>query len=76
MRIKKGTAAQIMSKNDSADDSADTVNSLYPEIQVMFDEFPRYRKEILPSKYWKELNRKNLRQLADMAGCRACRLRG
>jgi len=31
----------------------------------MFDEFPKYRKEILPSKYWEKLNRKNLEQLAD-----------
>ena len=31
----------------------------------MFEEFPKYRKEILPSKYWEELNRKNLQQLAD-----------
>jgi len=31
----------------------------------MFDEFPKYRAEILPSKYWKELNRKNLQQLVD-----------
>ena len=36
----------------------------YPEIKAMFDEFPKYRPEILPSKYWEELNRKNLRQLA------------
>ena len=38
---------------------------LYPEIKAMFDEFPKYRQEILPSKYWEELNRKNLQQLAD-----------
>lgn len=38
---------------------------LYPEIKSMFDEFPKYRAEILPSKYWEELNRKNLQQLAD-----------
>jgi len=31
----------------------------------MFDEFPKYRQEILPSRYWEELNRKNLQQLAD-----------
>lgn len=37
---------------------------MYPEMRAMFDEFPRYRKEILPSKYWEELNRKNLQQLA------------
>lgn len=38
---------------------------LYPEIKAMFDEFPKYRQEILPSRYWEELNRKNLQQLAD-----------
>lgn len=38
---------------------------LYPEIKSMFDEFPKYRTEILPSKYWEELNRKNLQQLVD-----------
>ena len=54
-----------MSTNDSAIDAAEAVYALYPEIQAMFDEFPRYRKEILPSKYWEELNRKNLQQLAD-----------
>lgn len=37
----------------------------YPEIRQMFDEFANYRQEILPSKYWEELNRKNLRQLAE-----------
>lgn len=55
----------MMSTNDSANDPVKTVYALYPEIQAMFDEFPRYRKEILPSKYWEELNRKNLQQLAD-----------
>ncbi len=54
-----------MSPNESAIDPAEAAFSLYPEIRAMFDEFPRYRKEILPSKYWEELNRKNLRQLAD-----------
>jgi putative sugar O-methyltransferase len=38
---------------------------LYPQIKLMFDEFPKYRPEILPSKYWEELNRKNLQQLVD-----------
>ena len=37
----------------------------YPEIRAMFSEFDHYREEILPSKYWEELNRKNLQQLAD-----------
>ena len=54
-----------MSTNDSAIDSAEQAFSLYPEIRAMFDEFPKYRKEVLPSKYWEELNRKNLQQLAD-----------
>ena len=55
----------MMSTNDSADDPAETVYALYPEMRAMFDEFPKYRKEVLPSKYWEELNRKNLQQLAD-----------
>lgn len=38
---------------------------MYPEIREMFDEFRRCRPEILPSKYWEELNRKNLQQLAE-----------
>ncbi len=54
-----------MSTNDSDIDLAETVYTLYPELRAMFDEFSRYRKEVLPSKYWEELNRKNLRQLAD-----------
>ena len=54
-----------MSPNDSAINPAEAAYDLYPEIRAMFDEFPRYRKEVLPSKYWEELNRKNLQQLAD-----------
>ena len=54
-----------MSPNDSATDPTEAAYDLYPEIRAMFDEFPKYRKEVLPSKYWEELNRKNLRQLAD-----------
>ena len=54
-----------MSPNDSAINPAEAAYDLYPEIRAMFDEFPKYRKEVLPSKYWEELNRKNLRQLAD-----------
>ena len=54
-----------MSPNDSATNPAEAAYDLYPEIRAMFDEFPRYREEVLPSKYWEELNRKNLRQLAD-----------
>ncbi len=54
-----------MNTNNSAIDPAEAVYDLYPEMRVMFDEFPRYRNEVLPSKYWEELNRKNLQQLAD-----------
>lgn len=54
-----------MSPNDSANEPAEAAFDLYPEIRAMFDEFPKYRKEVLPSKYWERLNRKNLRQLAD-----------
>ena len=54
-----------MSPNDSGTDPAEAAYDLYPEIRAMFDEFPRYREEVLPSKYWEELNRKNLQQLAD-----------
>ena len=46
-------------------DPSEAAYELYPEIRQMFEEFPKYRKEILPSKYWEELNRKNLQQLAD-----------
>jgi putative sugar O-methyltransferase len=53
------------SKTDSADDPTEAAYQLYPEIRAMFDEFPKYRAEILPSKYWVELNRKNLEQLAN-----------
>jgi putative sugar O-methyltransferase len=38
---------------------------LDPRLREMFDEFPKFREEILPSKYWEELNRKNLRQISD-----------
>ena len=38
---------------------------LYPEIREMFKEFPKFKEEILPSRYWEELNSKNLEQLAD-----------
>ena len=54
-----------MSTNDPATDPAEAAYELYPELRTMFDEFPRYREEVLPSKYWVELNRKNLKQLAD-----------
>ena len=54
-----------MTTRDHAEDPAAAVYALYPEIRTMFDEFPKYRPEILPSKYWQELNRKNLQQLAE-----------
>jgi hypothetical protein len=54
-----------MSPNDSSNEPAEAAFDLYPEIRAMFGEFPKYRKEVLPSKYWEELNRKNLQQLAD-----------
>lgn len=54
-----------MNDQSTTADPADETFTLYPEIREMFDEFPKYRPEILPSKYWEELNRKNLQQLAD-----------
>ncbi len=36
-----------------------------PRLREMLDEFPKFRKEILPSKYWAELNKKALRQISD-----------
>jgi len=54
-----------MSTNDSNIDPAESAYILYPELRAMFDEFPKYRNEVLPSKYWEELNRKNLQQLAN-----------
>jgi len=46
-------------------DPAEKALELYPELREMFAEFRHFRAEILPSKYWQELNRKNLKQLAD-----------
>jgi len=54
-----------MTSPDSQSDPTAAAFALYPEIEAMFDEFPKCRYEILPSKYWVELNRKNLQQLAD-----------
>jgi putative sugar O-methyltransferase len=34
-------------------------------MREMFDEFPKFSRELLPSKYWEELNRKNLEQLSN-----------
>ena len=36
-----------------------------PRLREMLDEFPKFRKEILPSTYWAELNKKALRQISD-----------
>jgi len=54
-----------MDAHQTKTDPAEAAFAQYPEIRAMFDEFPKYQKEILPSKYWDELNRKNLQQLAD-----------
>ena len=54
-------------RNDTkaAADASEPAFAAYPELRPMFDEFSYFREEILPSKYWIELNRKNLAQLAD-----------
>ena len=54
-----------MNNESSNPDPAEEALAMYPEIQEMFDEMPRFRPEILPSKYWEKLNRKSLRQLAE-----------
>ena len=54
-----------MTATDSQPDPVAAAFALYPEIEAMFAEFPKYREEILPSRYWEELSRKNLAQLAD-----------
>ncbi len=54
-----------MNDQPTSADPGDAAFSLYPEIREMFDEFDKFRPEILPSKYWEALNRKNLGQLAD-----------
>lgn len=36
-----------------------------PRLRKMLDEFPKFREEILPSKYWAELNKKALGQISD-----------
>lgn len=40
-------------------------SDLDPRLREMLDEFPKFRKEILPSKYWEELNKKHLKQITD-----------
>ena len=40
-------------------------SDLDPRLREMLDEFPKFREEILPSKYWQELNKKNLKQISD-----------
>jgi len=54
-----------MNDHATTNDPSEAAFELYPEIRAMFDEFGKFRPEILPSKYWEELNRKNLQQLAD-----------
>ncbi|SVD43713.1 uncharacterized protein METZ01_LOCUS396567, partial [marine metagenome] len=54
-----------MNPSDLEKIRAELAFDLYPEIREMFNEFPKFRQEILPSKYWEELNHKNLAQLAD-----------
>lgn len=54
-----------MTQSDTTTDPTSVTFALYPEVEAMFNEFPKFREEILPSKYWEELNRKNLQQLAD-----------
>ena len=54
-----------MNDQSSNKDPAEEVLAMYPEMQGMLDEFPKFRPEILPSKYWEELNRKNLQQLVE-----------
>ncbi len=39
-------------------------SDLHPRLREMLDEFPKFREEILPSKYWEEFNKKNLKQLS------------
>ena len=40
-------------------------SALDPRLREMLDEFPKFREEILPSKYWEQLNKKNLQQISD-----------
>ena len=40
-------------------------SGLDPRLREMLDEFPKFREEILPSKYWEQLNKKNLQQISD-----------
>jgi putative sugar O-methyltransferase len=40
-------------------------SDLDPRLREMLNEFPKFREEILPSKYWEQLNKKNLRQISD-----------
>ncbi len=54
-----------MDASNTKSDPAETALRQYPDLRKMYDEFSNYRPEILPSKYWEELNRKNLRQLAE-----------
>lgn len=55
----------MSNETETAADASAVAFAAYPELRPMFDEFSNFRAEILPSKYWVELNRKNLAQLAD-----------
>lgn len=54
-----------MNDQSTSADATERAFSRYPEIREMFNEFEKFRPEILPSKYWDALNRKNLGQLTD-----------
>lgn len=55
-----------MTNSPSTDtDPFESAFALYPEMRPMFEEFEKFRPEILPSKYWEALNRKNMQQLVD-----------
>jgi len=54
-----------MSPTIDSQQSAEKAFERYPELLAMFAELDRFTPEILPSRYWRALNRKNLRQLAD-----------
>jgi len=59
------TESDDASAGHVATTDADTAFSRYPALKAMFDEFEHYPPILLPSKYWVELNRKNMAQLAN-----------
>lgn len=44
---------------------AQEYTNLEPRLRQMLDEFPKFREEILPSKYWEVLNERNLKQISE-----------